>query len=306
MKFAIDKYKNRIEVNKSRERAFCKDCGEIVIGCKGNVRQAYWKHESRLDCDSWHEPITQWHLNWQNYFPIKNQEVTMIDPISNIKHRADIKLNNDMVIEIQNSPIKIDEIEQRESFYGKNNMIWILNGVTLLQKSYINYKINKMEFSLNFELPSNVEKFPKYNLDNVIEKLYDSSVFKYITNPVTVHDFKVENGTHYTIKYKEKQDFYKLEYILSDEINRIIISLYGPHGFDIIKNEIRYLTISNEKNSFTKIRLTKKYWRSFIDKIKFPIFIDNLTGLQPEHLFWLQEKKIVEKELFKKKYLKFT
>ena len=96
-----------IEVSNSGERAKCRDCGSLVIGRKGEIRPKHWYHKSTVDCDSWNDPITEWHLNWQDKFPSKNQEITIYDDINNIHHRADIQLNNGLVIEVQNSPIKL-------------------------------------------------------------------------------------------------------------------------------------------------------------------------------------------------------
>lgn len=150
MRFALDEIETRKEVSYSGEKAKCPNCGSIVIGKKGNVKAEHWAHKSNYDCDSWHEPITEWHLSWQNLFPKKYLEVSLKNGF-NESHRADIRLNNGMVIEIQNSPINLIEIEKREAFYGVNNMIWILNGDKLLKNSYLTYKFSEKRFSLNFQ-----------------------------------------------------------------------------------------------------------------------------------------------------------
>ncbi|MFE3872208.1 competence protein CoiA family protein [Flavobacterium sp. ZS1P70] len=109
MKFAVNDKNLRIEVSHSGEKAFCPGCNSIVIGNKGEVKDKYWRHKAK-ECDSWYEPTTLWHLSWQNYFPLKNQEVILKDPENNVLHRADIQLGNGLVIEVQNSPIKPEEI----------------------------------------------------------------------------------------------------------------------------------------------------------------------------------------------------
>jgi len=58
---------------------------------KRRVRPKYWSHKEK-SCDNWYEPITDWHLKWQNYFPKNNREITIKDTEKNIYHRADIKL----------------------------------------------------------------------------------------------------------------------------------------------------------------------------------------------------------------------
>jgi len=42
-------------------------------------------------------------------------------------HRADVLTKNNVVIELQNSPIQIDVISEREEFYGER-MLWLING----------------------------------------------------------------------------------------------------------------------------------------------------------------------------------
>jgi competence CoiA-like predicted nuclease len=51
-------------------------------------------------------------------------------------HRADIRLNTGLVIEIQNSPIVIKEVIIREKFYGKDGLIWILNAKKIFPEAY--------------------------------------------------------------------------------------------------------------------------------------------------------------------------
>jgi competence CoiA-like predicted nuclease len=99
--------------------AKCQICnGDLIAKC-GEINAWHWAHKSLKDCDSWSEPESEWHLNWKNKFPKEFQEVV----IGN--HRADVKLKNGLVIELQNSPISICEIQERENFY--KNMIWIFN-----------------------------------------------------------------------------------------------------------------------------------------------------------------------------------
>ena len=40
--------------------------------------------------------------------------------------------------------------------------------------------------------------------------------------------------------------------------------------------------------------------------MKFPVFIDNLNGLNDNQLYWYNKNKIIDKNNFIKKYLKYT
>jgi hypothetical protein len=99
-------------------RASCPQCGGEVVAKCGSIVVHHWAHLA-ADCDPWSEPMTDWHIGWQSLVPSENREVTVG------AHRADIKLNDGLVVEIQHSPISAEEIREREKFY--KNMIWIFD-----------------------------------------------------------------------------------------------------------------------------------------------------------------------------------
>lgn len=113
----------------------CEVCGNEVIAKCGVIKIHHWAHKSLIECDSWWENETIWHRNWKNLFPIEWQEVTHKDVITGEIHRADIKTDFNLIIELQNSPISIDEQVSRETFY--ENMIWIINGEKFKKNFYI-------------------------------------------------------------------------------------------------------------------------------------------------------------------------
>ncbi|MFM8296421.1 MAG: competence protein CoiA [Microcystaceae cyanobacterium] len=118
-------------VDEKRQKAFkggrgiCPKCQEVVIASCGEIYIWHWKHQNI--CDSWFEPETEWHLDWKEQFPEDWQEFVIEDNATGIKHVADIKTNEGVVIEFQNSPISSAEIKEREEFY--KNMIWVVNAV---------------------------------------------------------------------------------------------------------------------------------------------------------------------------------
>lgn len=56
-----------------------------------------------------------------------------------IRRYSDVKTANDMIIEVQNSPINAEELHSRELFYG--NMIWIVNGLPFKKNCHILSKL---------------------------------------------------------------------------------------------------------------------------------------------------------------------
>ena len=77
------------------------------------------------ECDTWYEPLTEWHFDWQNIVRDEFCEY-IIRP-----HRADILGNDNCIIELQNSSIDPEVISEREQFY--DNMIWLWNGEKIVK-----------------------------------------------------------------------------------------------------------------------------------------------------------------------------
>lgn len=127
MKYALTN-NTKVEATESGQRGVCICCGSEMIAHCGLQKINHWKHKSLTECDSWHESETEWHRSWKNHFPAKYQEVVMHDKVSGEKHIADIFIKEKgLTIEIQHSPIHIEEIKSRELFYKK--MLWIIDAI---------------------------------------------------------------------------------------------------------------------------------------------------------------------------------
>jgi competence protein CoiA len=107
-------------------KGFCRNCGELMVAKCGQYKLWHWAHKSKMHCDLWWEPETEWHREWKNRFPKEWHEVVLFDSVTNEKHIADVKTRRGLVIEFQHSPIKPDEMKARERFY--DNMVWIVDG----------------------------------------------------------------------------------------------------------------------------------------------------------------------------------
>lgn len=130
----------RIEASKEIKDTFCECCNQAVNPYCGKIQVHHFRHKSKIDCDNWYEPITEWHLAWQNQFSENFREVVLTR--NDCKHRADIINSKDVVVEFQNSLISIEEIRNREEFYEK--MVWVFNGIRfkdrfILDKDLTNY-----------------------------------------------------------------------------------------------------------------------------------------------------------------------
>lgn len=122
--------------------ALCPGCGKKVHSKCGEIKIWHWAHVKGGSCDPWYEPETSWHRNWKLTFGKENCEKVINK--GEIKHIADVYTKNDVVIEMQNSPIKIGTVRQREEFYG-NRMMWIVNGVKFRDKFFIDEKDSNLK-----------------------------------------------------------------------------------------------------------------------------------------------------------------
>ena len=111
-------------------KAYCPFCNWPICNSPlrynfGKVKTNYFSHPPEANCDPWSRgKETEWHRSWKEFVKKEHCEVTVKK--NGERHRADIVNQNGLVIELQNSPISISEIHERELFY--KNMIWLFNG----------------------------------------------------------------------------------------------------------------------------------------------------------------------------------
>jgi hypothetical protein len=114
----------KIEATPSTE-GVCSICKGKVFSKCGEVNVWHWAHYKDENCDSWYEPESFWHKHWKMTFGKENAEIGIEK--NGKRHIADILTNENVVIELQNSPISKPIIRARETFYGER-MIWLING----------------------------------------------------------------------------------------------------------------------------------------------------------------------------------
>ncbi len=117
--------KEKIEAS-PKTRAMCPLCEKDVFSKCGEVNVWHWAHLKQESCDNWYEPETKWHKDWKNQFGKELSEIIITK--DGVKHIADIYTKDQIVIELQNSPILMPTIRKRELFYGEK-MLWIINGI---------------------------------------------------------------------------------------------------------------------------------------------------------------------------------
>lgn len=108
-------------------KGVCEKCGAPAQSKCGPIVRWHWAHAGRRHCDPWMENEGPWHRAWKALFPFDWWENVRCDEATGEKHVADIRRPDDLVIELQNSPMSIDEMLSREQFYG-DRMVWVVNG----------------------------------------------------------------------------------------------------------------------------------------------------------------------------------
>ena len=122
MEFALSENKVRITATPPT-KGYCPLCHELMVPKCGDIKMHHWAHKSKINCDSWWEPESEWHRQWKDLFPEEFREI--IIEKEGKKHIADIQLLSKIVIEFQKSRLPHDERIEREQFY--QNMIWVLH-----------------------------------------------------------------------------------------------------------------------------------------------------------------------------------
>ena len=119
----INQYKNikcKIKCNK----------GHDLVLVNGSKRRPYFRHKNSSDTGG--SPMTNWHINWQSYFP--ETEVCLSKKEGQIKNRrADILVRNyNTIIEIEHSGKTQEEVICKSNDCKLHGMdiIWVIDGNT--------------------------------------------------------------------------------------------------------------------------------------------------------------------------------
>ena len=163
---------------KKKEYYCCRICGKQVSYTPGDLRYKYGKsphfrHFPKNSCsDTWHYyDKTQWHKDWQDCFPVEEQEVIL--ELGRKKHIADVFIEEqNTVIEFQHSYISPEEFKDRNDFYNSfgYKVIWVFD----IQKCYTKKRIGNKERGYgalieSFYWDSPIKCLRDYQLSNSVD-----------------------------------------------------------------------------------------------------------------------------------------
>ncbi|SDE00015.1 Competence protein CoiA-like family protein [Mucilaginibacter pineti] len=162
-----------IRVPETGLKGYCPGCGNPVTAKCGFIKIHHWAHLKHMDCDRWWEPMTQWHLDWQDNFPKEWREKIFRNEITGEFHRADIQTPEGITIEFQHSHLSTGELLSRNNFYKK--LIWVINAQSFKNNIRLNAAIpnprssimDPFNFSVSYEgLASSPQYFVKDDLQH--------------------------------------------------------------------------------------------------------------------------------------------
>lgn len=222
----------------SGEKGFCPLCKDEVIKALGEIYTPHFRHKTLQNCDSWSEGETEWHYNWKQKFPIDWQEV-VIEKYNEL-HRADIKTNKGLVLELQNSSISTTTIKIREDFYG--NMIWLVNAKSFKDnfkiRSLVKQKLRHSEEEYFQAINFNPNKKTPF-----IEDLEESLQTKNYTHRQVFNEIDYLNNDLIKLKDYEK-DF---DNVLEDYLKENYVSIIFYEFKTKEKSKLKELNIELEK-----------------------------------------------------------
>lgn len=255
MKFGLNSNNRRIKPTKSGQRSICPLCNGELVGKCGEIYIWHWQHYKESDCDSWQEKETFWHLNWKSKFPDDWQEV-IIERYGK-KHIADVKTNNNIVIEFQNSSISQETIRIREDFYER--MIWVVNARSFKNnfqiRSVVNTELRNIEHFGSNEIYE-IEHFYKKEIDSIDDqiktlnsKLNDTNkIINRLKDELDTLQENLNKGEVYTddIVNKITEGYYYWDYLTRNIIDKI--ELENINKIQNIPIEVKKLRININQN----------------------------------------------------------
>ncbi len=191
-------------------------CGEVIYrNCK--TKASHFAHKRKSDCDDWGD-MSEWHLGWQEKFPIECREVAIEK--DGVKHRADVLVKEkNTIIEFQHSSISNEDFNARNKFYTGNgyNLIWIFDGEKKIKKPD-NYECDFNKINNIYGFKDQTLEWKRYKKDEellrtdirlqVFYEVYMEKLSKKVLLPLSRYD-NFELKFYWTYDYIYEESFLK-------------------------------------------------------------------------------------------------
>ncbi len=230
-----DNIRTHIADTKSNQEYYCPYCGAPLTVKKGDIRKHHFAHRVKHMCrDEWERngsyDKSEWHYNWQDQFPMENQEISLV--LGSTKHRADVVIDR-TVIEFQHSILRKEDFDNRNNFYFNlgYKVVWLFDVEDLIEDGKITYSLGKKNL-LNVKWKNPKKAFNPYNVKegkiDLFLQFYDFNKEKKIVRVINVSSNGFEEFT--TTNLMSKEEFFNY-------IGFIDGKCIAPNRMDLDENE---------------------------------------------------------------------
>ena len=300
MLIAYDKNKERVSIRNasSIEKYYCPLCMEELVQKKGTIRCHHFAHKAGSACSEFkYYDTSEWHLNWQNKFPVESQEVIKMDE-NGKKHIADILIGN-TVVEFQHSNLPYEAFNDRNKFYSdlEYKVIWVFDGNAIFNSGYSGGSIY---FRTPLKCLKELDTIPKY-LNIFVEGTMSYNLFeeegKFLYH---IGGIDQETGIYFNGKCTPDEFYEKVinnkEFVF-DDVNSFtenekssenlwlkpdtLVNLFERHEKtekivaynmkiekDVLLDKSNYQRMKDGKTAYGKLRNHMKYGKFYGNKVK--------------------------------------
>lgn len=230
-----DNIRTHIADTKSNQEYYCPYCGAPLTVKKGDIRKHHFAHKIGHLCrDEWERngiyDKSEWHYNWQDQFPLENQEISLT--LGSTKHRADVVIDR-TVIEFQHSILRKEDFDNRNNFYFNlgYKVVWLFDVEDLIEDGKITYSLDEKNL-LNVKWKNPKKAFNPYDVEegkiDLFLQFYDFNKEKKIVRVINVSSNGFEEFT--TTNLMSKEEFFNY-------IGFIDGNCIAPNRMDLDENE---------------------------------------------------------------------
>lgn len=279
----VDDY---IKIKDNKTNIICLKGHELIL-VNGEKRKPHFRHKH--SCDIGGSPMTNWHCEWQSYFPI-TEKCFPCKPTQIKERYADVILNDTKTLEIQHSKYEREEIDNRKHDYQLHgiDIYWLIDGNNTIQ-------VTELEYSNRFylEFTSEYWKYESFKSYDFVFIDINSEIYKIYPNKVKSHMIDVErpkSKEEFIEALKNDIDIWKNEEPV--QCNLFIKQQGAGNGktFGIIK-----MLEDDDKCHYANfIYITKQHSAKHIIKTEFQSQQANFTYLKDIHIKEANKKYIIK------------
>ena len=196
----IDNNIIHIDDFKKDTKPFCRLNHELVAVQIEGDRKSYFRHKNQGDMDD--NNMSNFHIEWQRNFPITEVWYPQLEGQLKAR-RADIEIaDTNIIVEIQHSLIKAEDIRCRKDDYKKHNkdIIWIIDG-SYVKCEKLYYGGDNTGYLIKFDWEWKFKSFKEdydfilldyYDKDEKINKIFKIPVKKVCGKFIKVKEYKTK------------------------------------------------------------------------------------------------------------------